>query len=135
MSNSDRACTANASRVTGLVSVVGALSWGPPVAGTFDAKVAWLPEESVEALESSDCTGQQILDAAVVLINGKRVGSHFSAGGAGRPRECFLNALARKNSISAQETETLPRANGFNGRSTSLAVDHFDLENDLDIPT
>jgi hypothetical protein len=46
----------------------------PAISDTTQAVEFFLPFESLRCYESYDCTGQQLLDAGSILINGERVG-------------------------------------------------------------
>lgn len=57
-----------------------------PAAGKTEAVEFFFPFAALHCYEKYDCTGQQLLDAGVVLINGERVALdlQISEGGAGR---------------------------------------------------
>jgi len=59
---------------------------GKPAAGTSEAVEFYVPFSSLRCYEKYDCTGQQLLDAGTVLINGERVGLdlQIAEGGSGR---------------------------------------------------
>jgi hypothetical protein len=46
---------------------------GKPAAGTSEAVEFYFPLSSLRCYEKYDCTGQQLLDAGTILINGERV--------------------------------------------------------------
>jgi hypothetical protein len=58
---------------TGATTVTAPTGAKPTASDTTQAVEFFLPLESLRCYESYDCTGQQLIDAGAILINGERV--------------------------------------------------------------